>query len=596
MIESIEQRADHLVEIRLGVSASPYISCEVKYRTGGQGYLPATMVLSSDAEVVLTASSYVWNQAQTLGIVRLYERSEAVLYWNPYLDLGNWQGEVTLSIETLTTEGISSAEVNVDLKDRGVVYLSDWTGYLGGHGSSDPQPGDGAWQITNLGNQQVISIKHKEALPPARIPLPVKGLYDIYFGLPHGGLRLLARTKASSPARIMTPGEGMTITLGEYKAKKNKEVHWARRTLEEHDWLELTQLKETITQHHEFGTISYIKLVPVPASAKAAKLPSLGEGQDVILFYEPYSYSLHGFHSAERMNEVMLEEFLRFRPREITCQTVRVGCKSLHHSQFLEPFDTPARTDENTIIDDPIRLAQSGDILKATVQYAKGKGSRITANIGMNRPYLWLPALSEKFTRDHPHLIKGGDFDYRQDEVRNYAKRILQELVASYEIDGLFLDYMRHFSNQTEETLIDVIQTAHGYLKEKGAALGRRLELKVRVPADQLVYYRAMRTCVEEGWLDGIVPSNMLTSDELPPVAAYQQLCQGTSTKVYGLIDLCRHMLAHDPRAGSLLLGHTPKSLEQAWSHYESIGVDGIMVYQADLLTGNPYLSKMFGV
>ncbi|WP_158302249.1 hypothetical protein [Paenibacillus mesophilus] len=42
---------------------------------------------------------------------------------------------------------------------------------------------------------------------------------------------------------------------------------------------------------------------------------------ELILYYEPYSYALHGFHDAKSMNEIMLEEFLRMNPHEITCQT-----------------------------------------------------------------------------------------------------------------------------------------------------------------------------------------------------------------------------------------------------------------------------------
>jgi hypothetical protein len=129
---------------------------------------------------------------------------------------------------------------------------------------------------------------------------------------------------------------------------------------------------------------------------------------------------MHGFTDAETMNGVMLEEF---HPREITCQAVRIGMKAQYWSRLLEKVDQAAIDDGNQQFDDPMKLLANCDILRESIRYLRDKGSgvRFTANVGMNRPYMTVPALSEKFAKDHPEYVKNGDFDYSIPEVRAYA-------------------------------------------------------------------------------------------------------------------------------------------------------------------------------
>lgn len=597
MLERIVQRPDGYVEIRFQERAG-YISCQVFYEVEeGQGrrWRPASLYPALDAEFVLNGCDYLWNEALTSGLVRLSETKEPAVWWNVYLNLGRFEGEIRLKVAFLTKEGCYEDTGGVVVADRGVVYLNRWDDYTGEHASPDPRPGDRKWAIRNDRDGPTIGMKHKEQLPPIRVPLPVSGVYDIYFGLKQSGAHFMARIDDEPFSRIITPGNTESLTASHFKAKLNKELFWKRRHLRNGS-LEIAQLRETINRDYDFGRLSYIKLVPgEERSFSGVSVSVRSKIPELMLYYEPYSHTMHGFTDAETMNGVMLEEFLRLEPREITCQAVRVGMKAQYWSRFLERVDQAAKDDSNQEFGEPMKLLANCDILRESLRYLRDKGSgvRFTANVGMNRPYMTVPALSEKFARDHPEYVKNGDFNYAIPEVRAYAKSILRELIEDYDIDGLFLDYMRHFRNQTEETVLELVRDVRIAMDEKGRKTGNRLELKIRLPADQLEYYRAMERCVAERLVDGIVPSNVVTAEPLPPIEHYQRLCRGTGTKVYGCIDGWRWMLGATAKVGIMRMGHSPESVTRYVEHYDRLGADGIFIYGGDLFTGNPYLADL---
>lgn len=593
-IQSVVQTRDNLVEIKLA-DGSDYISCQVTVQTEDGVWSNASLYPELDAEYVLNGCCFLWNQAQTAGTVRLYGRKSPVVYWNPYLDTGMRTGAVELKIVLLTESETIEERVTVQLENTGVRYFDSWDVYLGENGSEGPQHGQGKWKVAKDGAKRTVSMGSREFLPPIRVPLDLAGEYDIYFGFPHGGGRFLAKTGDEPFARFMTPGNSMDLTVNDFLGKLNKEIFWKRQTINSrHAYLELAQLQETVADHYEFGCLAYIKLVPCSEESGSAGSPDTKRPKELVLFYEPYSYSLHGFHDAETMNGVMLEEFMALKPTEITCQTVRIGMKSLHHSKHIGRIDKPARTDENTVIDDPVKLVASCDILRESVRGVQGRNVRLTANIGMNRPYVWLPEISDRFVSDNPHLLENGYFDYEREEVREYAMRIIAELIGEYDIDGLVFDYMRSDANQTAETLVEIISRTKRLLQDKETRAGRKLELKARIPADQIVYYEAMKLCAANGYIDGIIPSNLVASEPLPPVEHYVRLCRGSEVKVYGCIDGWRMSLGGEARAGNLQISHSPQNIAEYLEHYDRLGVDGIFVYQADQVTGNPYLTRRF--
>lgn len=601
MIETVRQTDYHLVEIRLRPGRS-YAACRIQCSRDGDSWRPASLYADLDPESVLNGNTFLWNDGQTIGTVRLEGQNDPCLYWNPYIQLGEYEGFVKLKASFITTEGSYEEECGLDIGRKGVLFVADWRRRTENLPDGTPIPESRRWDVVPAMPGSALSLKKKDKddeLPlPLQIPLPAEGLYDIYFGIAKGGLRCLVKIGDEPYSRF--EGNGSRYTAGP-EGKYNVELYWARRRLSIGDRLEIAATHRTAGGHHDFGYLSYVKLVPcpepdaAPANSSAARY---GRRQidDLILYYEPLSYAvISGIHDADTMNRHMLEEFLRLKPREVACQTARIGSKVLHRSEFLESYDMAAKADDNTVNDDFVKLAHNCDILQETLQYARGRDVRITSCIGMNRPYLWNPTFSEKFTREHPELIRGSDFDYASPEVREYALRLIGELIDSYDLDGLVLDYMRHCLHQTPETLVDVIGRTKRMLDRKDRLDGKKRELKVRFPANQWHYYKGLEACVRDRFVDGLIPSNLNTTFPLPAVEPYLNMCRGTGIKVYGCIDGWTAFLSSDPRIGAMTMHHTPKQLAEAIDAYTARGVDGIFVYQGDQFTANPYLSPILG-
>lgn len=596
MIAAAVQTDHHLVEIQLKLREH-CSSYQIHFSKNGEDWKPASLYPDLDPETVLNGNTFLWNQAQTLGTVRVDGTSGTRCYWNPYLQLGSYVGSVRLKASFLTSDGGYEDQCDVELRVTDVVFIDDWKQFVLSGPDGVPIPEEERWDVARAMPTSAVFLKRTSGPTPRplQIPLPVKGLYDIYFGIAKGGLRCLLRIGEEAFSRF--EGNGSRYIAGP-EGKYNVEMYWKRRQID-YDMLEIAATKRTLEGHHQFGFLAYIKLVPC-RDERSASFPSpeahyeRKEMKDLILYYEPYSYSIDGIHDTDTMNERMLEEFLRLNPREIACQTVRIGSKALHRSEFLESFDQAAKADDNSVNDDFVKLARSGDVLRETIRHASGRNVRITSCIGMNRPYLWNPTISEKFTRDHPELIRGGDFDYTRPEVREYALRIIEELIVNYELDGLIFDYMRHYLNQTPDTLVEIIGRTRAMLNRQQQRDGKKRELKVRFPADQWSYYKGLSQCVSERYVDGLIPSNLTTTFPLPPVGPYIQLCAGTNVNVYGCIDGWKWTLASDPRIGGMTMHHSPKDVTDAIDAYRAAGVDGIFVYQGDQFTANPYLAHLF--
>jgi hypothetical protein len=601
LITQIAQRTDGYVEVNF--EPNDYIACQMFYRlkddSGRSEWKPASVYPSLEGEFVVNGCDYIWNEAQTSGTVRLSETKLHAVWWNAYLNIGAYEGEAEVKVAFITTDGDYEDHGSISLADQGILYYSDWMQYAGDDGSPNPAAGDGKWAIAGRGRGSYMTMKHREPHPPIRVPLQAEGVYDIYFGTRSSGLHLLARVNEEPFTRLVTGGTTDALHLSNFRGKQNKEIYWKRQSLQP-GFLELAMMQDSVRRDRDFGALAYIKLVPVKqqaAHAKTDRSSALGSRiPGLILYYEPYSYALHGFHDADTMNDIMLEEFLRLNPQEITCQTVRVGARALHWSRIVARVDQSSQDDFFQVNDDSMRLGVQCDILEATSRYIRAAAPNIkfTANVGMNRPYLWNPGLSDTFTNEHREYIKTGDFDYAIPEVRAYAKSILFEIIDNYDIDGLMLDYMRNYLNQSEASLADLCRDVKGRLDEKGRRVGKKLELKVRIPAEQIVYYRGMKQCVAERLVDGIIPSNHVTADPLPPVEHYVRLCQGTGVRVYGCIDGWRGALGSHAKTGVIRLGHSPDSLRRYIDQFTQLGVDGIFVYQADQMTGNPYLFNLY--
>ncbi|NJD04686.1 MAG: hypothetical protein FIA99_19275 [Ruminiclostridium sp.] len=578
IIKEIHQNSNDLVEIEIRQQDN-LISCQVFYRIGEEEWKYASIYSTLDKEYELNGNGYLWHQEQSIGTVRLYGRDLKALYWNKYLNVRNYTGPAAVKVIFITTDREYEEVKILTLKNVGVLYLDDWSEILGNECTTDPHDDSGKWLvIKNPKDNYIVRPKDDQSVD-IRIPLKTEGKYDIYFGLKNGGAWFLARLQEENFSTVMTQGSGMCQYDCNYFGKENKEIFWKTAHIRG-GYLGLRRLKKIVPGDPSFAGLSYVKLVP--HSKPVVRKVSC---KYLILYYEPYSYTPFGFHDAENMNGIMLNDLLRLNPDEITCQTVRIGMKSLHYSKIVERVDSNSITDENTIISDPVELVKNCDILEESIRYMKGRKIKITANVGMNRPYIWDPGISEKFARENPRFIKDGSFDFNFSEVRDYAMDIIGEIIDRYDIDGICLDYLRYFENQTEETLTDIISRVKDRLLSKENRTGKALNLKVRIPADQIVYYRAMTDCVKHGWTDGIILSNLATSEPLPPVQHYQHLCKGTMTKVYGCIDGWKKILLSEPRAGDLGGAYTPKDVAGYFKQFEKLRTDGVFVYQGDVMT-----------
>lgn len=592
MIESIKQLSNHLVQFRLKPGGD-YVAMQIQFSIDGLSWSPAPLYPDLDPDTTLNGSTFLWNQAQTEGTLRLRNKKDLECYWNPYLKLRTYVGLVQLKIGFITTCDFYEELHELSIEQTEILFLDDWDTYISQSADPDAVSANNKWDVIRATFGNAVGLKSPKSPPPLRIFLPVQGVYDIYFGIATGGLRCKIKLGDESYSRF--EGNGSRYIAGP-EGKYHTELYWQRKQLNP-DWLEIAVTHRTTTGHHRFGWLAYIKLVPFKSDGETGSRSIYSRKcNHLTLYYEPYSYSIEGLHDAESMNSQMLEEFLQLQPREIACQTVRIGSKSLHHSNFLERFDQKARADDNSINDDFVILAQNCDILKETVQYAhkRNENTLVTACIGMNRPYLWNPTLSEKFIRENSSMIRGGDLDYTIPEVQAYALQIIEELIFQYDIDGLIFDYMRHYLNQTVDTLEETIGETRRMLNDKQKLDGKKRELKIRFPADQFHYYHAMKVCVAKRYIDALIPSNFVTTFPLPAVEPYVQLCRGTNVKVFGCIDGWVAVPDSDPRIGAAPMHHSPKDVAEAIDHYTERGVDGIFVYQADQFTANPYLKHVF--
>lgn len=595
MIEEIRQCADHLVKM-VFKDGGDYISCQATFSVDGHTWEYASLYAALDAEHELDSEDYIWNQAQTLGTVRLYGIPLKEAYWNPYLNIGKYCGIVQLKVEFITAHRAYSETREIELRDLGVVYLDDWEQYLGSQAMEAPKPGEGKWALCRSGAHSYVTMAHKEMLPNINIPLPGNGVYNIYIGLKKKCACFFIRLANRTFARFNTYGESYAMYQGGYANKENREIYWD--VTEEHDRrLEISPSLITVNSHYDFGCIAYIKLVPVAASA-LPKQPATPFAKDTIMHYEGVFYDYQGSfpHRSDYYRyifQMRAEELQKIQPGEVTYQPVRIGMKALYHSDVAERQNMPSVADDGTPWYEYEALHYC-DPLQEMISCLAESGIRLTINVGMNRPYIEFPMLTEKFVRENEEVIKGGFLDYSQRKVQEYALRLIDELIEKYESDGLFFDFMRTHNNQTRESLVHLFRSTKSKLRQKEQKTKRKLELKTRIPADLPEYYHAMKDCVEQGWVDVIVPSNFSTTEPVPPISHYLNLCKGTATKVYGCIDGWKRYMAEVKTEGSVMLAPTPDDIRKYVHGYERQGADGIFFYQAEFIPGNPYVRTLF--
>lgn len=139
-----------------------------------------------------------------------------------------------------------------------------------------------------------------------------------------------------------------------------------------------------------------------------------------------------------------------------------------------------------------------------------------------------------EFWRNNPHLWRvpgatGGAwtdfaFDYSKEEVRNFSKKLVRELLERYDVDGLELDWMRFCLHlppkkayQMRSALTGFVRDVKGIVSEFEKRRGHKIGLGVRVPVDPQMSAWMGMDAVEwdkEGLVDLVVASCFFSSTD----------------------------------------------------------------------------------
>ncbi len=165
-------------------------------------------------------------------------------------------------------------------------------------------------------------------------------------------------------------------------------------------------------------------------------------------------------------------------------------------------------------------------------------------------------AMRPQWKLDRPHLLMGTEdepprygrwtsVDYGEEEVRELAFDVIEDVMARYGVDGVELDFYRHpvffrahaeggqATDENRAQMTELIRRVRSAADEIGARRGRPILLSARVP-DSLGYAAAvgldLRTWIEERLLDIVIPSGYV---QFVPWADTVRLCHAHDIAVY---------------------------------------------------------------
>jgi len=131
--------------------------------------------------------------------------------------------------------------------------------------------------------------------------------------------------------------------------------------------------------------------------------------------------------------------------------------------------------------------------------------------------------------------------DFTHEEVRDYRRAQIDEIIQRYAVDGLELDFTRHYQyfrpgHQKPELLTEIVRHARTRLDEKSSNDGRERILIVRV-AQTLGACSGfgcdVPTWIKEGLVDYVVPSSPDRYFQFDiPLEEFVQLAEGTKCRV----------------------------------------------------------------
>ena len=224
-------------------------------------------------------------------------------------------------------------------------------------------------------------------------------------------------------------------------------------------------------------------------------------------------------------------------------------------------------------------MVQAMDVLRESADISKSLGMALFANAGLTACYPGTD-LEDRISKEHPEWRKEGSLLFGLTETRAYASALVQELVQ-WGADGVSIDCMRYPQHQEEEDLVELFRAFHRAVSE--TSQGREIPIAARIPAGDVVYYRAFERLAREGCVQRVIPSNLWQRKpkfSLAPYVSWKKL----GCSVYGLIDGWKEGLWGN-EATSLLPREVDSDIRSALRE----GADGIFVYQADGYCANPF-------
>ena len=247
--------------------------------------------------------------------------------------------------------------------------------------------------------------------------------------------------------------------------------------------------------------------------------------------------------------------------------------------------DLPSSKITDTFPWRPPSMDQAGfDMLKVLIDRCHRHKMQFIADIRMNDRH---GAPPNGIAKMHPEwALFGGAYDYALEPVRQAMLDFNQEVLNSYEIDGLEYDYMRwcHMFKPGEgkknaHLLSEFTRKTRRQLDEAARHRGcGRLVLGVRVPQrlEECEYLGFdLATWIREGLVDFIVPSDFMHSDTNMKTEEFVRLAKGTHCKIYPAIHPRISMDGPNEHYRLMSLAN----FRAAAHNYYGFGADGISPY-----------------
>lgn len=177
--------------------------------------------------------------------------------------------------------------------------------------------------------------------------------------------------------------------------------------------------------------------------------------------------------------------------------------------------------------------------------------------------------------------------DYMREDVRKYYLTVIEEALASFDCDGIELDFMREayclcIGREYEGTAVmtDFMREAHRLISAAGEKRGKQLKTAIRLPADPELALRLgfdVFTWVDEGLVDVItITSRWSSMDNNMPIDIWKRIFAKRNVIILaGLEILCEPY----PRRPRKYLTNTLESARGSCCAYLSMGADGMYLF-----------------